>query len=105
MNHDIHTIQPFIDGELAEPERAEVEALLARDPALRQLVEEQLRIRQVLRDLPRATAPQALRARVLLDLDAIDRESAPRPAAPRKDAPADAAKATQGKTGKASNAR
>lgn len=83
MNHDIHTLQPFIDGELAEAERAEVEALLARDPALRQLVEEQLRIRQVLRDLPRATAPQALRARVLLELDAIDRESAPRPAAPR----------------------
>lgn len=82
MTHDIHTIQPFIDGELAEAERAEVEALLARDPALRELVEEQLRIRQVLRDLPRPTAPQALRARVLLELDTIDREAAPRPAAP-----------------------
>lgn len=80
MSHDLHTIQPFIDGELAEAERAEVEAQLARDPALRELAEEQLRIRQVLRDLPRATAPQALRARVLLELDAIDRETAPRPA-------------------------
>jgi hypothetical protein len=84
MSHEFHTLQPFIDGELAEAERAEVEARLARDPALRQQVEEQLQIRQLLRDLPRATAPQALRARVLLELDAIDRESASRSvAAPR----------------------
>ncbi|HEY8380366.1 MAG TPA: hypothetical protein VIK91_27975 [Nannocystis sp.] len=83
MNHDIHTIQPFIDGELAEAERAEVEALLARDPALRQLVEEQRRVRQALRDLPKQPAPQALRARVLLALDAIDREDAVKAAPPR----------------------
>lgn len=82
MSHDLHTLQPFIDGELTEAERAEVEAQLARDPALREVAEQQLRIRQVLRDLPRATAPQALRARVLLELDAIDRENAPRPVPP-----------------------
>ncbi|MFZ6179770.1 anti-sigma factor family protein [Nannocystis pusilla] len=81
MSHDLHTLQPFIDGELTEAERAEVEAQLARDPAMREVAEEQLRIRQLLRDLPRATAPQALRARVLLELDAIDRETAPKPAA------------------------
>lgn len=79
MSHDIHTLQPYIDGELADAERVEVEALLARDPDLRALAEEQLRIRQVLRDMPRETAPQALRARVLLELDAIDRAAAPRP--------------------------
>lgn len=79
MNHDLHTLQPYIDGELTDAERAEVEALMARDPALRELAEEQLKIRQVLRDLPKQTAPQALRARVLLDLDAIDREQAPAP--------------------------
>lgn len=82
MTHDLHTLQPFIDGELTDAEHAEVEAQLARDPALRELAEEQLKIRQVLRDLPKATAPQALRARVLLELDAIDREHAPAPAAP-----------------------
>lgn len=86
MTHDLHKIQPYIDGELAPSERAEVEAQLARDPALRDMVEAQRQIRQVLRDMPRATAPQALRARVLLDLDAIDREQAapaPTPPAPR----------------------
>lgn len=77
MTHDLHTLQPYIDGELTDAERAEVEAELARDPALRELAEQQLKIRQVLRDLPRTPAPQALRARVLLDLDAIDRENAP----------------------------
>ncbi|MFY0531299.1 anti-sigma factor family protein [Nannocystis pusilla] len=56
MSHDLHTLQPFIDGELTEAERAEVEAQLARDPAMREVAEEQLRIRQLLRDLPRATA-------------------------------------------------
>ncbi len=88
MNHDLHTLQPYIDGELTDAERAEVEAELARDPALRELAEQQLKIRQVLRDLPKTPAPQALRARVLLDLDAIDREQAPAPApvrAPRLD--------------------
>ncbi len=62
MNHDLHTLQPYIDGELTDAERAEVEAQMARDPALRELAEEQLKIRQVLRDLPKQTAPQALRA-------------------------------------------
>jgi anti-sigma factor RsiW len=79
MTQDLHTLQPYIDGELTDAERAEVEAQLAADPGLRALAEEQLQIRQVLRDLPRQTAPQALRARVLLALDEVDRED-PRPA-------------------------
>jgi anti-sigma factor RsiW len=80
MTQDLHTLQPYIDGELTDAERAEVEAQLAADPELRAMADEQLQIRQVLRDLPRQTAPQALRARVLLALDDIDRESAPAPA-------------------------
>lgn len=80
MTQDLHTLQPYIDGELTDAERAEVEAQLAADPDLRAMADEQLQIRQVLRDLPRQTAPQALRARVLLALDDIDRESRPAPA-------------------------
>lgn len=76
MNHDLHRIQPYIDGELAEAERAEVEAELAAYPELSAMVDEQRKIRQVLRDLPKPAAPQALRARVLLELDAIDRAEA-----------------------------
>lgn len=83
MNHDLHRIQPYIDGELAEAERAEVEAELAADPELSAMVDQQRKIRQVLRDLPRPAAPQALRARVLLDLDAVDRAEAAAARAPR----------------------
>lgn len=86
MSNDLHTLQPYIDGELTDAERAEVEAQLAADPGLRALAEEQLQIRQVLRDLPRQTAPQALRARVLLALDEVDRE-APAPAPVQAPAP------------------
>jgi hypothetical protein len=72
----IGLIQPFLDDELAPAERARVESVLAADPVLRDMVEEQRTVRQVLRDMPRETAPQALQARVLLELDAVDRERA-----------------------------
>jgi len=72
----IALIQPFLDDELQGSERARVEAVLAQDPVLRDMVDEQRTVRQALRDLPREPAPQALQARVLLDLDAIDREQA-----------------------------
>lgn len=80
----IGLIQPYVDDELPPAERARVEAVLADDPVLRDIVEEQRSVRQVLRDMPRETAPQALHARVLLELDAVDREqaAAPAPSAP-----------------------
>lgn len=83
----IGLIQPFLDDELAPAERARVEALLAEDPVLREMVGEQRTVRQVLRDMPRETAPQALGARVLLELDAVDRELAAA-RAPTRAAPA-----------------
>jgi len=72
----IALIQPFLDDELPASERARVEALLAQDPVLRDMVEEQSSVRQALRQLPPEAAPQALQARVLLELDAVDREQA-----------------------------
>ncbi len=72
----IALIQPFLDDELPASERARVEALLAQDPVLRDMVEEQSTVRQALRELPPEAAPQALQARVLLELDAVDREQA-----------------------------
>ncbi|MBK9754184.1 MAG: hypothetical protein IPO88_11880 [Nannocystis sp.] len=72
----IALIQPFVDDELGPAERARVEAVLAEDPVLRDMVDEQRTVRQVLRDMSREPAPQALQARVLLELDAVDREHA-----------------------------
>jgi negative regulator of sigma E activity len=70
----IRRIQPFIDGELAADEAAAVAAEIAEDPALKDMVDEQVSARDALRSLPPLAAPQALRARVLLELDAVDRE-------------------------------
>ncbi len=78
----IALIQPFLDDELPASERARVEAVLAQDPVLRDMVDEQRSVRQALRDLPPEVAPQALQARVLLDLDAVDREQAAATPAP-----------------------
>lgn len=75
-------IQPYIADELSPAERARVEARLAEDPALRELVDEQCAIRQDLRDMSPEAAPQALRARVLLELDGVDRERASERPAP-----------------------
>ena len=76
----IALIQPFLDDELPDSERARVEAVLAQDPVLRDMVDEQRTVRQALRQLPPEAAPQALQARVLLELDAVDREQAAAPA-------------------------
>ncbi len=76
----IALIQPYVDDDLPPDERARVDAVLAEDPVLRDMVEEQCSVRRALQALPRASAPQALQARVLLELDAIDRELAATPA-------------------------
>ncbi len=71
----IRRLQPYIDGELDSNAAATVAAEIAEDPVLKDMVEEQLSTRQLLRGLAKETAPQALRARVLLELDAVDRET------------------------------
>ncbi len=71
----IRRLQPYIDGELNSEAAAAVAAEIADDPALKDMVEEQQSARQILQELPRESAPQALRARVLLELDAVDREA------------------------------
>lgn len=76
----IALIQPYVDDDLAPDERARVDAVLAEDPVLRAMVDEQCSVRHALQALPRDAAPQALQARVLLELDAIDREQAQTPA-------------------------
>lgn len=70
----IRRLQPYIDGELDAEAAAAVADEIEDDPALKDMVEEQVSARQMLRELPRETAPQALRARILLELDAVDRE-------------------------------
>jgi anti-sigma factor RsiW len=75
-------IQPYVADELEPAERARVDARLADDPVLRDMVAEQCAIRQDLRDMSPEAAPQALRARVLLELDAVDRERASERPAP-----------------------
>lgn len=76
----IALIQPYVDDVLPPDERARVDAVLAEDPVLREMVDEQCSVRHALQALPRDAAPQALQARVLLELDAIDREQAATPA-------------------------
>jgi len=71
----IRRLQPFIDGELDSTEAAKVAAEIAADPALKDMVDEQVTARQALQDLPKENASQSLRARILLELDAVDREA------------------------------
>lgn len=69
-------LQPYIDGELDEAMSAAALARLDADPELRLIVEEQRAARSALRAAPRESAPAGLRARLLLDLDAVDHERA-----------------------------
>lgn len=78
----IGLLQPYVDGDLDDEARAAVDARLAAEPELRAMIDEQLAARQALRELPREAAPSGLRARLLLELDAVDREQAVAPAAP-----------------------
>src|SRR5919112_724988 len=50
----------YVDGELDAAGRAEIEAHLASNPQHRQLMEELVRQRDLLRDLPRERAPEDL---------------------------------------------
>lgn len=83
----IGLLQPYVDGHLDDEARAAVDARLAAEPELRAMIDEQLAARQALRELPCDPAPSGLRARLLLELDAVDREEASAPPAPRPLAP------------------
>ncbi len=72
----IGLLQPYLDGELSPEEAASVERRMNEDASLRDLVHEQLEVREALQSLAREPAPQSLRARILLDLDAVDHELA-----------------------------
>lgn len=70
----IGLLQPFVDGELSDEERALVASRIADNPAYQAIVREQQEIRALLRSLPRELAPAGLRERVLADLEAVDAE-------------------------------
>jgi anti-sigma factor RsiW len=67
-------LQPFVDGELTDEERALVASRIAENPEYQAIVREQQQVRAALRSLPRELAPAGLRERVLADLDALDAE-------------------------------
>src|SRR5581483_5661344 len=81
-------VDSFVDCELAEPERLELETHLTECPGCRKLVQRLATFKATLRaSAPRSPAPAALRQRVQGMLDQIDRaraaESPPPPAPPR----------------------
>lgn len=67
-------LQPFVDGELSDDERALVASRIADNPEYQAIVREQQQVRALLRSLPRELAPAGLRERVLADLDGVDAE-------------------------------
>lgn len=68
-------LQPYVDAELSEEEQERVALHLSSCRGCRAAVSEQSWVRAALRALPREPAPQAMRAKVLLALDAVDREN------------------------------
>ncbi|MCA9710571.1 MAG: zf-HC2 domain-containing protein [Myxococcales bacterium] len=74
-------LQPYVDGELNEPEQEQVAHHLESCKGCRSAVSEQAWVRATLQGLERETAPQALRAKILLGLDEVDRERAAEAAA------------------------
>lgn len=69
-------LQPYVDGELPQEEQEQVAMHLQGCRGCRAAVSEQSWVRATLRALPREPAPQAIRAKILLALDAVDRERA-----------------------------
>ena len=68
-------LQPYVDGELSETEAEQVASHLQACSPCRSAVHEQTWVRTMLQTIQREEAPQALRARIALDLDAVDRET------------------------------
>lgn len=67
-------LQPYVDGEASPEQKLQVEEYLAQDPALKEMIQEQIEVRHTLTSLPSESAPSTLQARILLELDAVDRE-------------------------------
>lgn len=59
----------YLDGQLSPEERAEVEALLERDPEARKLLDELRRTSELVGSLPRATAPTGFNDRLIERLE------------------------------------
>jgi len=74
-------LQPYVDAELTEREQEPVAAHLEHCSGCRAAVSEHAWVRATLQGLERETAPQALRAKVLLGLDEVDHERAQEAAA------------------------
>ncbi|WP_027481103.1 anti-sigma factor family protein, partial [Deinococcus pimensis] len=58
----------LLDGELGEAERAELQALLARDPTARAEFERLRAVHAALADLPRLSAPPGIARAVVSDI-------------------------------------
>lgn len=59
----------YLDGELSDADRLEVESLLQRDPEARRLLEELRRTSRLVASLPRGTAPAGLPGSVMARLE------------------------------------
>jgi len=77
-------LQPYIDGTIADNDREWVDTMAASDSGVAELLVEQTEVRSALQALAPTRAPQALHARVLLELDAIDHEQAVATPEPRQ---------------------
>ncbi len=72
-------LQDLLDGRLAEPARAEIEAHVARCPRCREELAELQGARAAVRGLPPLAQPAGLAVRIASVLDAEDRAAAPGP--------------------------
>lgn len=64
-------LQPFVDGELSEQERAEVSAHLEHSEHAREYVRTQAEVRELLRSIPQPSAPPHLEGRIKAALDEL----------------------------------
>lgn len=69
-------LQPYVDGELSGDDQARVVAHLESSAEARHYVREQQEVRTLLRAVDTDRAPQALRQRILAELDHVDAERA-----------------------------
>lgn len=74
-------LQPYVDAELTAGEQVVVATHLEDCSGCRAAVSEQAWVRATLQNVERETAPQALRAKILLGLDEVDQEQAAEAAA------------------------
>lgn len=65
----LEQLTAYLDGELSDTEREQVEAMIARDPSARRLLEELRRTARFVSDLPRAPAPPGLSAEITARLE------------------------------------